>query len=167
MKRSFILGIGLSGLLGITGILSFVCPNPVIAGEGHVSTHDQPSGKHAKLNMPIRTFTKEMEKSVNNLLNGILEGNFDIIKQEAGNIETKSKGIYISFFKNANRFRLMEKNPEREEQKKDFAKYVADINKRVDALKKAADSQDTAQALTATVGLLKEGCISCHTKYRK
>ncbi len=108
-----------------------------------------------------------MEQAVNNVLKGILEGDFVFATQEADHIATKSKSIYVSFFENANRFRKLEANPARDQQKKDFAMYVDEINKQVEALKKAADSQDTEQALTAMVGLLKNGCVSCHTKYRK
>jgi cytochrome c556 len=61
----------------------------------------------------------------------------------------------------------VEENPARDIQKKDFANYVDEINKQVASLKKAADSQDSDQLLSAFTGLLKNACINCHTKYRK
>lgn len=167
MKRSFILGVGLLSFFGLTGILGFVCSNHLVAGEGQIITHEHSAEKHAALNLPIRRFTRDLEQSVNNVLNGILEGDFVFVKQEADHIATKSKNIYVSFFENANRFRKVEENPARDQQKKDFAMYVDEINKQVEALKKASDSQNAEQALAAMVGLLKNGCVSCHTKYRK
>ncbi|MCF6150505.1 MAG: cytochrome c [Candidatus Kuenenia sp.] len=167
MKRPFILGVGLSCFFGLTGILGLVYQSHLVAGEGQIVTHEQSTGKHAELNLPIRTFTRELEQSVNKVLNGILEGNFDSVEQEADNIATKSKSIYVSFFENSNRFRKLQENPARDEQKRDFAMYVDEINNQVAALKKASESQNSEQALNAMVGLLKNGCVSCHIKYRK
>ena len=75
--------------------------------------------------------------------------------------------MFVSFFENSYRFRKVEENPARDIQKKDFANYVDEINKQVASLKKAADSQDSDQALSALTGLLKNACINCHEKYRK
>lgn len=155
----------LISFFGIVGILNFAIPIHAFASEGQMITHE--TGAHGGVNLPIRRFTRDLEQSVNNIISGILAEDYDFIKQEADHISEKSKNMFVSFFENSNRFRKVEPNPERDKQKKDFADYVDEINKQVESLKKAADSEDSDQALASLTGLLKNACISCHEKYRK
>ncbi|MBE7547114.1 MULTISPECIES: cytochrome c [Kuenenia] len=166
MGRVTTVKMGLVSFFGIVGMLNFAISNHTFGSEGQIITHEQ-TGKHEGVNLPVKTFTRDLEHAVNNILEGILKDDFNYIKQEADHISEKSKSMFISFFENSNRFRKVEENPARDIQKKDFANYVDEINKQVASLKKAADSQDSDQLLSAFTGLLKNACINCHTKYRK
>ncbi|MDR4509545.1 MAG: cytochrome c [Candidatus Brocadiaceae bacterium] len=172
MRRPFVLRIRLLSFFGLIGILCFACSYHTFAaagqeGTGQIVAHEQEHGAHAGMDVATRKFMGELEHCVNNLLNGILEGNFDHIQDEADHIARKANSLSWSFFENANRFRAVEANRERSKQKDIFSNYVDGVNKQIGALKKAAASQDTNQTLAAFNELLKSSCIDCHTKYRK
>ncbi|MDR4509652.1 MAG: cytochrome c [Candidatus Brocadiaceae bacterium] len=167
MKKITIL-ISLVSILNILNLMHapFVCAddNPFVTKQQTPS-----EDKHGTVILPIRHFTREMEHTVTQILEGILEGNFEYIKQEADHISKSTKKVIQTFFPQDNWY-LKEKDlgsQERAELKKIFNSYVNLIERQAISLKEAADSQDVYKTLSAFVGMVKSTCIDCHTRYRE
>lgn len=166
MKKVIIVCMALSGLTGATGLVN-VAHTSAFAGEGQIITHEE--GSHKGVALPIRRFTREMEQRTSNVLEGILLGDFDYVKQEADEIVKVGSKIMKNFFPQDNWY-LKEKEydqNQRKAMKADFKKYMEKINVQIQEVKKAADSNSLEATLHAFVGLVEKTCLDCHKNYRK
>ena len=90
MKRRRLLSVGLMGL-SLAGLISVVTPAKVILAEEKVVTHEH-------VDEPTQVLMNEIAKRVNNILDGILVGNFKYVAQEAGAIVDQSYKVSAAFF---------------------------------------------------------------------
>ena len=156
MKRSIILGFGLAGIVGLASVVS---PSPTLAEEG----------KQVSVNLPIKRITREMENRVTNMIEGILEGNLDYVKQEAGALPELGKKILDNFFPRNQWFMQAEVlNPEETKKRRAvFTDYVNKMDVQVKEIQKAADSKDEGATLSAVTDLIQKTCLECHKLYLK
>ena len=156
MKRSIILGFGLAGIVGLASVVS---PSPTLAEEG----------KQVSVNLPIKRITREMENRVTNMIEGILEGNLDYVKQEAGALPELGKKILDNFFPRGQWFMQAEVlNPEETKKRRAvFTDYVNKMDVQVKEIQKAADSKDEGVTLRAVTDLIQKTCLECHKLYLK
>lgn len=156
MKRSIILGFGLAGIVGLASVVS---PSPTLAEEG----------KQVSVNLPIKRITREMENRVTNMIEGILEGNLDYVKQEAGALPELGKKILDNFFPRGQWFMQAEVlNPEETKKRRAvFTDYVNKMDVQVKEIQKAADSKDEGATLRAVTDLIQKTCLECHKLYLK
>jgi cytochrome c556 len=156
MKRSIILGFGLAGIVGLASVVS---PSPTLAEEG----------KQVSVNLPIKRITREMENRVTNMIEGILEGNLDYVKQEAGALPELGKKILDNFFPRGQWFMQAEVlNPEETKKRRAvFTDYVNKMDVQVKEIQKAADSKDEGVTLSAVTDLIQKTCLECHKLYLK
>lgn len=156
MKRSIFLCFGLAGIVGLTGIVS---PSTALAEEG----------KQARVNLPIKRLTSEMENRVTNMIEGILEGNLDYVKQEAGGLPELGKKILDNFFPRGQWFMVAEAlNPEETKKRREvFTAYMSKMDAQVKEIQKAADSNDEVATLNAVTDMIKKTCLECHKLYLK
>ncbi|MCF6156299.1 MAG: hypothetical protein E3K36_13880 [Candidatus Brocadia sp.] len=155
MKRIIFLGIGLAG---IVGLMNGVYHSPSLAEE-----------KQARVNLPIKRLTSEMENRVTNMIEGILEGNLNYVKQEAGALPDLGKKILDNFFPRGQWFMMAEAlNPEETKKRRAvFTDYINKMDAHVKEIQKAADSNDEGATLTAVTDLVQKTCIECHKLYLK
>ena len=156
MKRSIILGFGLAGIVGLASVVS---PSPTLAEEG----------KQVSVNLPIKRITREMENRVTNMIEGILEGNLDYVKQEAGALPELGKKILDNFFPRGQWFMQEEvlKPEETKKRRAVFTDYVNKMDVQVKEIQKAADSKDEGATLRAVTDLIQKTCLECHKLYLK
>ncbi|MEP9409852.1 MAG: cytochrome c [Candidatus Brocadia sp.] len=156
MKRGIFLGFGLAG---IVGLMNGVYHSPTLAEEG----------KQERVNLPIKRLTSEMENRVTNMIEGILEGNLDYTKQEAGALPDLGKKILDNFFPRGQWFMVAEAlNPEETKKRREvFTAYMNKMDAQVKEIQKAADSNDEVATLNAVADLIKKTCIECHKLYLK
>lgn len=156
MKRSIFLGFGLAG---IVGLMNGVYHSPTLAEEG----------KQVRVNLPIKRLTSEMENRVTNMIEGILEGNLDYVKQEAGALPDLGKKILDNFFPRGQWFMQAEVlNPEETKKRREvFTSYMNKMDAQVKEIQKTADSNDEGATLSAVTDLIKKTCLECHKQYLK
>ncbi|MGQ3685814.1 MAG: cytochrome c [Candidatus Loosdrechtia sp.] len=154
MKRSIFLGFGLAGIVGLTGVVS---PSLTLAEEG----------KQWHVNLPIKRLTREMEHRVTNMIGGVLEGNLDYVKQEAGTIPDLGKKILENFFPRGQWFMVAEAlNPEETKKRREvFTTYINKMDEQVKEIQKAADSNNEEATLSAITVLIEKTCLECHKLY--
>ncbi|MEP9412595.1 MAG: cytochrome c [Candidatus Brocadia sp.] len=171
MKVSLVLGMGLLGLAGFAGSLNLVSTSQVLASEGRaIIAHE-----HEKVTLPTKRLMIEIEKRMYNMLEGILIGNFNYVKQEASAVSAESKKILENFFpRNPDidhwYMRSKDLDPKNIEAitklKEEFSSYMRRIDTGVQEIQKAADSGDTEATFQAYSGLLTKACFECHRRLR-
>lgn len=156
MKKGILLGFGLAGIVGLTNM---VFHSVTMAEEG----------KQVRVNLPIKRLTSEMENRVTNMIEGILEGNLDYVKQEAGALPDLGKKILDNFFPRGKWFMQAEVlNPEETKKRREvFTSYMNKMDAQVKEIQKAADSNDEGATLSAVTDLIKKTCLECHKQYLK
>lgn len=156
MKKGILLGFGLAGIVGLTDM---VFHSVTMAEEG----------KQVRVNLPIKRLTSEMENRVTNMIEGILEGNLDYVKQEAGALPDLGKKILDNFFPRGQWFMQAEVlNPEETKKRREvFTSYMNKMDAQVKEIQKAADSNDEGATLSAVTDLIKKTCLECHKQYLK
>jgi hypothetical protein len=110
-----------------------------------------------------------MEIRVTNMIEGILEGNLDYVKQEAGALPELGKKILDNFFPRGQWFMQAEVlNPEETKKRRAvFTDYVNKMDVQVKEIQKAADSKDEGVTLSAVTDLIQKTCLECHKLYLK
>lgn len=156
MKKGILLGFGLAGIVGLTNM---VFHSVTMAEEG----------KQVRVNLPIKRLTSEMENRVTNMIEGILEGNLDYVKQEAGALPDLGKKILDNFFPRGQWFMQAEVlNPEETKKRREvFTSYMNKMDAQVKEIQKTADSNDEGATLSAVTDLIKKTCLECHKQYLK
>jgi cytochrome c556 len=156
MKRRIFLGFGLAGIMGL-------------ANMGFHSVTMAEEGKQVRVNLPIKRLTSEMENRVTNMIEGILEGNLDYVKQEAGALPELGKKIIDNFFPRGQWFMQAEAlNPDETKKRREiFTSYMNKMDAQVKEIQKAADSNDEGATLNAVTDLVKKTCLECHKLYLK
>ncbi|KXK25006.1 MAG: hypothetical protein UZ01_03643 [Candidatus Brocadia sinica] len=156
MKKGIFLGFGLAGIVGLTNM---VFHSVTMAEEG----------KQVRVNLPIKRLTSEMENRVTNMIEGILEGNLDYVKQEAGALPDLGKKILDNFFPRGQWFMQAEVlNPEETKKRREvFTSYMNKMDAQVKEIQKTADSNDEGATLSAVTDLIKKTCLECHKQYLK
>jgi cytochrome c556 len=167
MKRNISLILGLSGLIGIVVAANGFCfsQTATAAGETQVAEKEV---KHASVTLPIRRITREMENQVTNMIEGVLEGNFDYVKEAANGLSALGKKILDNFFPRGQWFGQVEAmNPaETKKRREDFNGFVNTMDSQIKEIQKAAESNDEEATLHAITNLVKKTCFECHKKYR-
>lgn len=145
MKKGIFLGFGLAGIVGLTNM---VFHSVTMAEEG----------KQVRVNLPIKRLTSEMENRVTNMIEGILEGNLDYVKQEAGALPDLGKKILDNFFPRGQWFMQAEVlNPEETKKRREvFTSYMNKMDAQVKEIQKTADSNDEGATLSAVTDLIKK-----------
>ncbi len=156
MKRGIFLGFGLAAIMGLANM---VFHSVTMAEEG----------KQVRVNLPIKRLTSEMENRVTNMIEGILEGNLDYVKQEAGALPDLGKKILDNFFPRGQWFMQAEAlNPEETKKRREvFTSYMNKMDAHVKEIQKAADSNDEGATLSAVTDLIQKTCLECHKLYLK
>lgn len=156
MKRGIFVGFGLAAIMGLANV-------------GFHSVTMAEEGKQVRVNLPIKRLTSEMENRVTNMIEGILEGNLDYVKQEAGALPDLGKKILDNFFPRGQWFMQAEVlNPEETKKRREvFTSYMNKMDAQVKEIQKAADSNDEGATLSAVTDLIKKTCLECHKQYLK
>lgn len=156
MKRGIFVGFGLAAIMGLANV-------------GFHSVTMAEEGKQVRVNLPIKRLTSEMENRVTNMIEGILEGNLDYVKQEAAALPDLGKKILDNFFPRGQWFMVAEAlNPEETKKRREvFTSFVNKMDAQVKEIQKAADSNDEGATLSAVTDLIKKTCLECHKQYLK
>lgn len=169
MKRSFVLSMSLSGVIGLCGVGSI--SSSAFAGEERASIAHQ----HENVTLPTKRLMVEFEKRTYNILEGILIGNFKSVKQEAGAISEAGNKVLENFFPrnpdiDAWYKRSKDLDPSNIEAikklKEEFSSYLRRVDAGVQEIQKAADTNDTEATYAAFSGLLTNACFECHRRMR-
>lgn len=175
MKKVIFLSMGLLGLAGLVGSTNVVRCSTAFAGEGQIITHAHEGGTHEDVKLPTKRLMIEIEKRVYNMLEGILVGNFNYVKQEAAAVAEKASQINENFFPRNPDIdhwykRSKDLDPKNIEAitklKEEFNVYLKRIDSSVQEIKKAADAKDTEATYQAFSGLLTKACFECHRRQR-
>lgn len=168
MKKKIFMSMSFLGALGVTYLISGLHPVTTRAGEGKGMQQEKKEISHQGINLPIRRITKEMENRVTNMIEGVLDGNFEYVRDEAAGLTVQGKKILDNFFPRGQWFMQVEVlNPaETKERRDDFNGYINRMDAQIKEIQKAADSNDEEATLSAITELIKKSCFECHRKYR-
>ena len=171
MKTVICLSFSLAGFIGLAGLTNMVYAPKALAGEERsIASHE-----HDKVKLPTKRLMIEIEKSVYNILEGILVGDFKYVKQEATAVSEKANKINENFFPrnpdiDACYKRSKDLDPSNIEAikklKEEFNSYMRRIDAGVQDIQKAADSNDAEATFNVFSGLLTKACFECHRRLR-
>ncbi|MCF6157226.1 MAG: hypothetical protein E3K32_01335 [wastewater metagenome] len=174
MKKRVILGIGVLSFVGLSG---FVGSSPAFAEGGQMIYHKYQTMWHKDVKLPLRNVAIEIRERVNDMLNAILEGNYEAVKENAEVVSAKGHQIINTYFPHSLDIEAFKKDPKTShlqpealesfvKLREDFMSYFGRIDSGLQEIKKAADARDEGAALDAFHGLIKKTCVECHKEYR-
>ncbi|MEK7291504.1 MAG: cytochrome c [Planctomycetota bacterium] len=166
MNRIKFLSIGLLGM-GLAGLINIVNPYMVIATEEKKVTHE-------KVIEPTQILMNDIAKRMNNVLDGILAGNFKYVAQESGSIVDQSYKINETFFpvdpKENKWFKKAKIDPNDSEKitklKEEFNVYLKGITSSALEIQKAAKSNNPEATLKSFMNMIEKTCFECHKDLR-
>ncbi len=166
MKREGFFRIGLLGL-GLVGCMYIARPSTSIAAEEKVASHEG-------VMEPTKVLMNDIANRVNNILDGILGGNFKYVAQEAGAIVDQGYKISATFFtaepKENEWFKRAKIDPKDAEKidklKEEFDGYVKEIATSALEVKKAANSYNTEATFKSFTRMIEKTCFECHKNIR-
>lgn len=175
MKKVIFLGVSLLSFVGFMGATNIICSSTVCAGEGQMIYHEYKSMWHKDVKLPLRNMALEIRDRVNELLNAILEGNFESAKKSATAISEKGHQIINTYFPQSLDIEAFKTDPKTshlqpedlekfKQLREDFLSYFKKIDASLQEIQKAADSKNEETAFDAFSGLIKSTCIECHKK---
>ncbi len=155
--------------LGLVGIMYLIHPAVSVAfGE------EEKVASHEKVVEPTKVLMNSIADRMNNILEGILGGNFKYVAQEAGAIVDQSYQIIDTFFTSepkANEwFKRAQIDPQDSKKidklKEEFDEYVKGIVSSALKVQKSANSYDTEQTFKSFTKMVENTCFECHKKIR-
>lgn len=180
-KKIKVSGVIFAGILGISGLLSILGHSPLCAGEGQMLYSREfekalESG-HKGVGLPIRMMMIQIKNRADNILDGILEGNYKYVKQEADAVAEVGTKIINTYFPHSLDIEAWAENPETshlepetlekfKELRDDFRSYFRRVESAVQEIKKAADTYDEEATFSAFGEMIKKTCFECHRRYR-
>lgn len=168
MKREGFFHISLLSL-SLVGIMYF--GNPFVSV---VSGDEEKVASHEKVTEPTRVLMNSIAARMNNILDGILGGNFRYVAQEAGAIVDQSYQIVNTFFPSESKgnewFKRAQIDPQDSKKidklKEEFDVYVKEIVSSALKVQKSANSYDTEQTFKSFTKMVENACFECHKKIR-
>ena len=166
MRRRRLLSVSLMGL-SLAGLISVVTPAKVILAEEKKVTHE-------KVIEPTQVLMNDIAKRMNNVLDGILAGNFKYVAQESGSIVDQSYKINETFFpvdpKENKWFKKAKIDPNDSEKitklKEEFNVYLKGITSSALEIQKAAKSNNPEATLKSFMNMIEKTCFECHKDLR-
>ncbi len=164
MRRALLLITLLLGLIGFVGLVNIGHSIKACAGEKQTTEHEV---------IPTEVLMKGLATRAQNLFEGIMEGDFKVIKQEATGIQEESRKIEEYFFPVhpaidawLRRSKALDPTiPEAVEKlKSHFGIYIRRLIRSADEIQTASDSKDVEAAFTAYMSMAK-ACFECHNRY--
>ncbi|TLD42232.1 MAG: hypothetical protein JETT_1475 [Candidatus Jettenia ecosi] len=166
MKRMGFLTIGLLGLslIGLGNGINF----PL------VSADEEEVAPHERVIEPTRALMNEIANHMENILDGILAGNFKYVAQEAGAVVNQSYKINETFFlvdpKENPWYKRANIDPSDSKKitklKEDFDVYLKNIASSALEIQKAAKSNDEGATLKSFTTMIEKTCFECHKNLR-
>lgn len=166
LKRMGFLNIGLLGLslIGLGNVINLPMAS---AAEEKIASHEQ-------VMEPTRALMSEIADHMENILDGILSGNFKYVAQEAGAVVNQSYKINETFFpvdpKENQWYKRAKIDPYDSEKitklKEDFNVYLKDIASSALEIQKAAKSSDEVTTLKSFTKMIEKTCFECHRNLR-
>lgn len=155
--------------LGLVGIMYLTNSSISVA-----SGDEEKVASHEKVMEPTRALMNSIADRMNNILEGILGGNFKYVAQEAGAIVDQSYQIINTFFTSepkANEwFKRAQIDPQDSKKidklKEEFDVYVKEIVSSALKVQKSANSYDTEQTFKSFTKMVENACFECHKKIR-
>ncbi|MCF6157225.1 MAG: hypothetical protein E3K32_01330 [wastewater metagenome] len=153
--------------LCVVGLMSVVNPCAVPANEEMIPGHE-------KVMEPTKVLMNEIAKHIDNMLNGLLVGNFKYVGQEASEIVNKSYKINETFFptdpKENTWFERAKIDPgdskKVEKLKEEFNVYLKRIASSALEVQNAAKSYDERTTFKAFTNMVEKTCFDCHAEMR-
>ena len=166
MKRLKFLSVGLMGL-SLLGLTNIVNPYPVIATEEKGIAHEE-------VIEPTQVLMNDIAKRMNNILDGILAGNFKYVAQESGSIVDQSYKINSTFFpadpKENKWLKKAKVDPNDSEKitklKEEFDAYLKGIASSALEIQRAAKSNSPEATLKSFTNMIEKTCFECHRDLR-
>ncbi|MGQ3684645.1 MAG: hypothetical protein ACUBOA_06515 [Candidatus Loosdrechtia sp.] len=129
---------------------------------------------HEKVMEPTKILMNEIAGHINNMLNGLLTGNFKSIVQEAGAVVNESYKVNEVFFpmdpKENEWFKRAKIDPNDSEKitrlKEEFTVYLKEITSSALEVQKAASSYDEGATFKAFTNMVEKSCFECHKQLR-
>jgi cytochrome c556 len=157
---------GIFGLCFI-GLVSSTHYSVVHAAEEWIPAHE-------KVMEPTKVLMNEIAGHINNMLNGLLTGNYKSIVQEAGAIVNKSYKVNEVFFptdpKENEWFKRAKIDPNDSEKitklKEEFTVYLKEIASSALEVQKAASSYDEQTTFKSFTKMIEKSCFECHKQLR-
>lgn len=168
-KRRIFVSMVLSGLLGVSWLVHKMYSPGIDTSEGQNITHEQKEGKRQIANLPAKMFNREVENTVVNMLEGILEGNFGYVIEKASDVSGQGGKILDNYFSQGHWYAQLEalNTEEMTKVKEEFTGYRNKTDMQVKEILKAAHAKDEESTLNAVTDMIKTTCFDCHRKYRK
>lgn len=154
----------LLGLMGFVETIDIGYPLKIFAGEKQTTEQEV---------IPTEVLMRGLATRAQNLFEGIMEGDFKVIKQEATGIQEESRKIEEYFFPVhpaidawLRRSKALDPTiPEAVEKlKSHFGIYIRRLINSADEIQTASDSKDVEAAFTAYMSMAK-ACFECHNRY--
>jgi len=166
MKKTWILVMVLCGVSS-AGLLNVIGSSLVIAGEKEVVVHTEVSE-------PTKALMNDIARRIDNILGGILAGNFKYVAQEAGAIVDKSYKINDTFFRKDPKenewFKRVRIDPGDDETitkiKEKFDVYLKRIVESALEVQKVSRTNDQEATLKSFVTMIERSCFECHKEIR-
>ena len=159
----------IGGLLcfGMVGFATYVGYSPAC-------TAAEVAGSHEGVMEPTKELMGKAAKHLNNILDGILSGNFKYVAQEAGAIVDQSYKINEAFFpvdpKENRWFQRAKINPKDSERieklKEEFSFYIKGLASSALEIQKAAKSNNEETAFKSFAAMVEKTCFECHRNVR-
>lgn len=162
-------GILKSGVLGLCLIWFATIGNPVA-----VPASEENFSGHEKVSEPTKALMNTMSNHVDNILHGLLTGNFKYVGQEASAMVNESYKINETFFpaypKENSWFKRAKVNPDDTERiiklKDEFDLYLKEITSSALEVQKAAQSNDEQLTFKSFTRMIDSTCFDCHKRIR-
>jgi cytochrome c556 len=178
MRKVTFVQIGLFSLVGLVGSASICTPKAfAFTGDGQIIYHQYKAMWHKDVGLPLRNLALDIRDRVNDLLNAILEDDFEIVKKNAIAASNKGNQILETYFPQSLDIEAFKTEPKTshlqpevvekfKNLREEFLSYFSRIDSGLQDIQKAAEARDADAAFEAFSGLIKKTCIECHKKYR-
>ncbi len=168
-KRRIFVYVVLSSLVGVSWLVHKMYSPGIHTSEGQIITPEQKEDRRRKTNLPTEIFNREVENTVVNMLEGILEGNFDYVVEKASDVSGQGEKILDNYFLQGHWHAWLKalNIEEMTKVKEVFTGYMNNMDAQIKEILGAAHTKDEEATLNAVTNMIKTTCFDCHRKYRK